>query len=489
MKKFLILSVVLVGLVTLLLVRGHTQFPDRQLHGVEPLPQTPVDAEAMAQRLAGAIRIPTIAHDDRSNFDEAAFLDFHRYLEQHYPLIHAAATREVINGYSLVYRIDGHNAELKPALFMGHIDVVPVDPATIDEWIHGPFSGAIDQGIVWGRGAVDDKLTVMALMEAMELMLAAGEKPQRTVYFSFGHDEEVGGKDGAGHVAEHFKAQGISFEFVLDEGGAVTQGLVAGVEAPVAMIGIAEKGYMNLHLTVNASGGHSSQPPPHTAAGILAAAIVKVEDNPFPADLSALEPNFYYMGHYFPYSTRVALANTWLLSPLVEQVLLASRTAAPSIRTTTAVTMLEGSSKSNILPTRATAVVNFRILPGDSVAGVKQHIVDAIDDERVEVTVHMANEPSPVSSTESFGYKLLERTIRGSDGEVLVTPYLVQGGTDAKHFVDLSDSVYRFMMFRVNPMTAKRVHGVNEQVSVDHYVEAVRFYHALLSNLGDSPAS
>ncbi len=483
MKKLLVIVLALGALVALMLVRAHTEFPDRQLHGVEPLPELPVNAEAMAARLAESLRIPTISHDDRSNFDAEAFLAFHQLLEERFPQVHEAATRQLINQYSLVYKIEGQRADLKPALFMGHMDVVPVDPATADDWTFPPFSGEIADGVIWGRGAMDDKLTVLALMEAMEMLLAAGETPARTVYFAFGHDEEVGGKEGAGEAARYFRDQGVSFEFVLDEGGAVTEGMVPGVAAPVAMIGIAEKGYVNLHLDVDAPGGHSSQPPRHTAAGILAAAIVKVEDHPFPADLSAMAPNFAYLGHYFPLPTRVALANTWLLSPLVEQTLLASRTSAASIRTTTAVTMLEGSSKSNILPTRASAVVNFRILPGDSVASVKQHIESAIDDERVSVTVHMANEPSPVSSTESFGFKLLERTIRASDSEVLVTPYLVQGGTDAKHFVELSDSVYRFMMFRANPTSMKRVHGVDEQISVEHYVEAVRFYHALLSSL------
>jgi len=488
MKKILLLVTALGGLAIFMFVRANTYFPDRQLYGMEPVPMPEVDADAMAARLAGSIRIPTISHDDRSNFDARAFLDFHDYLEQHYPAVHRAATRQIINDYSLVYRLDGADPSLKPVLFMGHMDVVPVDPATADQWTHPPFSGAIEEGVVWGRGAIDDKLTVMALMEAMEMLLAAGRTPQRTVYFAFGHDEEVGGKDGAGQVAQFFRDQGISFEFVLDEGGVVTEGMIAGIEPPVAIIGIAEKGYMNLHLTVDAPGGHSSQPPPHTAAGILAQAIVRVEENPFPTDLSAMDANFEYLGHYFPLPTRLALANTWLLGPAVEQVMLSSPVSAASIRTTTAVTMLEGSSKSNILPTRAVAVVNFRVLPGDTVEGVRQHIVAAIDDDRVDVSVHMANEPSPVSSTESFGFGLLEKTIRGMDDRVLVAPYLVQGGTDAKHFVDLSDSVYRFMMYRADAETTKRVHGVDEQVAIYDYAEAVRFYYALLNNLGEPAA-
>ena len=483
MKKLLFAVAGLALLGAFILFRAVTSFPDRQLQDVAALPAVPFDESALAERLAEAIRIRTISHDDRSDFDADAFLAFHELLRRNYPRVHAAASREVVAGYSLLYRIDGTDERLEPALFMGHIDVVPVDEATASDWQHDPFSGDISDGVIWGRGAMDDKVTVMALMEALERLLADGGRPARTVYLAFGHDEEVGGKDGAAAIAALLSGRGVEFEFVLDEGGAVTDGFFPGVDRPVAIIGIAEKGYMNLHLTVNAAGGHSSQPPRHTAAGILAQAIVKVEANPFPADLSTMDANFAYLGHYFPLPTRIALANRWLLGPMVKRQLLSTPSTAASIRTTTAVNMLEGSSKSNILPTRATAVVNFRILPGDSSAYVQERIEEIIDDPRVEVTAGMVNEPSPVSSTDSFGFSLLQRTIQAQDSEVLVAPYLVQGGTDAKHFVGLSDSVYRFVMIRANRDTMRRIHGVNEQIAVEDYLRAVRFYHALLSRL------
>lgn len=483
LKKLLFAAAGLGLLCAFVISRTFTAFPDRQLQDVAPLPEVAFDAAALAERLASAIRLRTISHDDRSNFDEAAFLRFHDLLEASYPRLHEDARREVVADYSLLYRIDGSDEQLKPALFMGHMDVVPVDAATADDWEHDPFGGEIDGGVIWGRGAMDDKVTVMALMEALERLLADGQRPARTVYLAFGHDEEVGGKDGAAAIAALLAGRGVGFEFILDEGGAVTDGFFPGLEQPVAIIGIAEKGYVNLHLTVNAAGGHSSQPPPHTAAGILAEAIVKVEANPFPADLSTMEANFAYLGHYFPLTTQLALANRWLLGPVVKRQLLADPATAASIRTTTAVNMLEGSSKSNILPTRAMAVVNFRILPGDSSSYVKERIERIIDDPRVEVTTSMVNEPSPVSSTDSFGFSLLQNTIQAQDGTVLVAPYLVQGGTDAKHFVDLSDSVYRFVMIRANPGTMRRIHGVNEQIAVDDYLRAVRFYHALMTRL------
>jgi carboxypeptidase PM20D1 len=482
-KKPLLAVAGLALLGAFILFRAFTAFPDRQLRDVAPLPDVAFDETALAGRLAAAIRIRTISHDDRSRFDGGAFLDLHALLERSFPRVHEAAEREVVAGYSLLYRLEGTDPGLKPALFMGHMDVVPVDEATADAWAHDPFSGDIVDGVIWGRGAMDDKVTVMALLEALERLLGDGRRPARTVYLAFGHDEEVGGKDGAAAIAAILAERGVEFEFVLDEGGAVTDGFFAGVEQPVAIIGIAEKGYVNLHLTVNAPGGHSSQPPRHTAAGILAQAIVKIEANPFPPDLSAMDANFAYLGHYFPLTTRIALANRWLLGPVVKRQLLSNPATAASIRTTTAVNMLEGSSKSNILPTRATAVVNFRILPGDSSAYIRERIVKIIDDPRVEVTASMVNEPSPVSATDSFGFALLQNTIQAQDGDVLVAPYLVQGGTDAKHFVGLSDSVYRFVMIRANRETMRRIHGVNEQITVADYLRAVRFYHALMSRL------
>ncbi|MGY0603366.1 MAG: M20/M25/M40 family metallo-hydrolase, partial [Paraglaciecola chathamensis] len=268
--------------------------------------------------------------------------------------------------------------------------------------------------------------------------------------------------------------------FVLDEGGVVTQDMLPGVTSPVAIIGIAEKGFVNLRLTVNAAGGHSSQPPANTAAGILAQAIVKVEAAPFSTDMRFIQDTFKHIGFATDLATRLPMANLWLFSPVVENMMLNIPSSAASIRTSTAVTMLKGSSKSNILPTEAEAIVNFRILPGDTVNSVTQHITKAIDDPRVKIEAFMANEASPVSSTQSYGYQLIEQTIRRLDQDLLVAPYLVQGGTDASKFYGLSDNVYRFMMVKLTPSTMKRFHGVNEQISVEDYLRAIQFYYAMV---------
>ncbi len=481
MKKLLLwCGAVILGLVIIMIVRASTVFEDVQLAPAEGLPQFVLDEDAAIERFAGAIRFRTISYDDRSNFDADAFRALHDYLQQSFPLVHGRADKTVINGYSLVFHIAGSDPALKPVLLMGHTDVVPVDEVTLAEWTHDPFAGTIADGIIWGRGTFDDKLSVMSFLEATEALLADGYQPTRSLYLAFGHDEEVGGKDGAKEVAKYLKDQGIEFEFVLDEGGVVTEGLMQQVDRPVAIIGVAEKGYVNLRLSVDAPGGHSSQPPPQSALGIVSRAVVKVEDNPFPAQLTFIKQTFDAIAPYTSFGSRLAMSNTWLLAPLITSRLLDDKASAATMRTTTAATMASGSSKSNILPTRAEAVINFRIIPGETAESVRDRVVGIIDDDRVEVTMEYAINPSPVSPTDSPGYELLASMIRGFDDNILVAPYLVQAGTDARYFYSVSPNVYRFVMARATLDTARRIHGIDERIPIDDYLTAIRFYHAVI---------
>ena len=471
---------IIVALAAILVFRANTVFQDQQLEPASGITAIAVDEQQALQRFSKALTIPTVSYDDRSNFDAASFIEFQRFLRSTYPRVSENTTLTIVNDYNLVYRLPGSNPTLQPVLFMGHMDVVPVEEITRDEWTYPPFSGTVADGIIWGRGSVDDKFTVIALMEALELLLAEGVQPERDVYFAFGYDEEVGGKDGAAQVAAHFQESGITFDFVMDEGGAVTEGMLEGVKQPVAVIGVSEKGYVNLVLTVNAAGGHSSQPPAQTAVGILSRAIVRVEDNPFPAKLDFMYMTTEAIGVEMPFVTRLAMSNLWLLSPLVKRLMLKSKDNAAALRTTTAATMVNGSPKSNILPTRATAVINFRILPGETVESVKQRVIELIDDDRVVVTSEYGFNPSPVSPVDSRGYQLIAKTIRGMDPEILVAPYMVRGGTDAKYFYPLSANVYRFMMLRIDPDTVGYLHGIDEHVAVDDYLQAIRFYYHLV---------
>ena len=479
-KSILGIGAILLGLIVIAIFRALTVFEDVQLSPAENLAQVELNEQQVVQRMAAAIRFPTISHDDRSNFDAGAFLAFHDYLRDSFPLVHERADLTLINDFSLLFHITGSNPALKPILLMGHMDVVPVDDVTLAEWTYDPFAGEVVDGEIWGRGTLDDKLSVMSFLEAVEALIRDGFEPERSLYLSFGHDEEVGGHDGAKAVAEHLEKQGVEFEFVVDEGGIVLDGVVESVDRPVAMIGVAEKGYLNLRLRVDSPGGHSSVPPPQSGVGIVARAIVKLEDNPFPAELTHINKTFHALAAYAPFGQRLAMGNTWLFGPVIEAALLKDRTAAASMRTTTAATMASGSSKSNILPTRAEAVVNFRILPGESAELVRDRVIDIIDDERVEVIMETNINPSPVSPTDSMGYELLSQTIRGFDEDILVAPNLLSGGTDARYFYALSPNVYRFVMIRATTDTLKIVHGIDERIAVEDYLTAIRFYYALI---------
>lgn len=487
MKKGIWLGLLAIILLILVLCfRAMTVFSDNQVEVDSTIHLLDIEETEAVSRLSQAIRFPTISYEDPAKFDHQAFSSIHAFIESSYPNVHKNMQKTVIGDYSLVYRLSGTDSTEKPVLFMGHLDVVPVDSATEAQWLHAPFSGDVSDGAIWGRGTLDDKVTVFALLEAMEHLLANGFTPKRTLYFSFGHDEEIGGEQGAAQVARWFAEQNIAFEFVLDEGGAITRDLMVGTDSTVAVVGIAEKGYANIRLTVNDEGGHSSQPPKHTAVGVLSQAIVKLENNQFDTDFQFIHKTFEKMGYYTDFPTRLAMANLWLLSPLIEGAMLDKPSSAASVRTTTAATMVEGSSKSNILPTQAVGVVNYRLMPGTSVNDLVAHVTETIDDPRVNVEAYMANEASKVSPTDSMGYRLIERTIRTLQNDTLVVPYLVQGGTDAKHFSALSDSIYRFMMVELNPQTLKQFHGVNEQIPIADYLSAIQFYGAIIRQSADA---
>lgn len=448
-----------------------------------PAADLALDEAALAARLGRAITFQTVSYEDRSRIDLAAFTGLHAALAEMYPKAHAALAREVVGAKSLLFTWKGRDPSRPPVLLMGHLDVVPVEPGAEQEWQRPPFSGAVEGGFVWGRGALDCKGPVLAILEAVELLAAQGFTPARTVYLSFGGDEEISGAEGAKAIAERLDAEGVRLEYVLDEGLAITEGLTPGITAPAALIGLAEKGYVSVELVVEGQGGHSSMPPRPTPAGILARALQRLEESPGPAHLDGpVGAMFDVLGPEMSFPLRFVLSNRWLLAPALERVLAGKPATDALLRTTTAPTLLEGSVKDNVLPRRVRAVVNFRIHPADSVEGVVARARAAIADPRVQVRALAATaaEPSPVSSMDAPGYRSVERSIRAAYPGTLVAPGLVLGQTDARHFARVSAAVYRFTPIRLRDEDLPRIHGLNERVAVKDHAAAARFYAQLL---------
>jgi carboxypeptidase PM20D1 len=447
-------------------------------------PATDVEIPAgAAERLAKAIRLRTISGDDATDCDAGAFASLHGYLHTAFPLVHSQLRRETVATHSLLYTWPGTTPLLKPILLIGHMDVVPVEPATLDQWQREPFNGQIADGYIWGRGAIDNKSTVLGTLEAVEMLLSEGFRPARTVYLAYGHDEEVGGTEGAREIARLLESRGVQLEMVLDEGGVIGEGMLPGVTSPVALVGIAEKGFLTLELSARASGGHSSLPPRQGAVGIVSAAVAKLDDNPLPARLEGpTEELFNRIGPRLPIAQRAVFANLWLTRPLVTRQLENRPTTNAMVRTTTAPTILQAGTKDNVLPSYARAVINFRILPGDSIASVVEHVQRVIDDDRVEVKPagRFSAEPSAVSSSVSSAFRALERSIRSIAPDVVVAPYMVVVVTDARHYSNLSQNIFRFLPLRLTVEDLERMHGIDERIGISAYEAAIRTYRQIV---------
>src|SRR5918993_694045 len=282
---------------------------------VDPAPDVAIP-EGAAERLAGALRIPTISAEDPAAFDGEAFRDLHAYLQAAFPRAHSQLRRETVGTHSLLYTWHGSDPSLKPILLAGHLDVVPVEPGTEGKWQEDPFGGRIADGFIWGRGAIDNKSAVVGTLEAVEMLLAEGFRPSRTVLLAYGHDEEIGGASGAREIAALLRRRGVRLELVLDEGGVIGDGVLAGIREPVALVGIAEKGFVTIELTARTAGGHSSLPPAQSAVGIVSAAIARLEQNPMPARLDGpTRQMFDHVGPQFPTVQRALFANLWLTHP------------------------------------------------------------------------------------------------------------------------------------------------------------------------------
>ena len=451
---------------------------------IEPgtLSQADWDREAMINRFSRALQYKTISGDAGDVRDTTEFYAFLDFISDEFPLSHERLQIQLFNDLTPLYYWQGSDPSLDPILLMGHYDVVPIDSTDIDGWTYEPFSGAVADGYIWGRGALDNKFNVMSLLETKEYLLSVDYRPRRSIYFMYGHDEEIGGNDGAEVVARYFQDQNIRLHYLLDEGGVVLdQTDLTGTKT--AMIGIAEKGYLSLELIARTRGGHSSAPPNELSILKLSEAIQKLVQNQFPARLDgSTEKMFDAVANMLPFGNRVAYANRWASEGFILRMMTADKDVAPMVRTTIAPTMLRAGVKDNVLPNEARAIVNFRLLPGDTFETVQDHVRRVINDESITIREYQtimvpASRVSPVTSS---SYLKLQQAIMDRFQDLVVVPYLVSGATDSRHFTNITEQIYRFTPIEMDIGDMAIIHGTNERIRIDSYTGAIDFYAHLI---------
>ncbi|MDR3146653.1 MAG: M20/M25/M40 family metallo-hydrolase [Treponema sp.] len=476
----IVVLALLLGLAALVLGRTLAFKPPRGRPEAEPLDCGEAAPEAL-DRLSRAISFPTVCTQGYTGTDFTPFENFIAFLEEAFPLFHRTCEGKRINGYALVYRWRGSDPSLAPVLLTAHYDVVPVETGTEAEWTHPAFSGARAEGRIWGRGTLDIKSQITAHLEAAEGLIREGFVPKRDFYFVYGQDEETGGLNGAYKTADYFAERGIRFAGVLDEGGFVVSGVLRGIKTPLALIGVAEKGFCNYELTLTGEGGHSSMPPVHSALGYAAKLIAAIETHPLRSRLSLpaglmLRNIAGEMG----FMVRMAVANLWLFRPLLLLILGRNPITNAMIRSTFAATMARASDAANVLPQRARAVINVRLLPGDTVAAVAEHFKKLGKGLPLSIRTLEAEEASPVSPVEGPLYDRVTGLIAEIYPGALATPYLVMGGTDARKYYRVCDHVYRFTPLLVTREEQNTVHGTNESISIANYSRMIYFYRRLI---------
>jgi carboxypeptidase PM20D1 len=432
------------------------------------------EAQAI-KNLAESIKFKTISYQEREKFPQQEFDNFIAWSSRTYPEFHQALTLERFE-HSLLFKWEGSDSTLAPILFEGHYDVVPIIPGTEDLWEEGPFAGTVSDNRIWGRGALDDKSGVIGLMEAATYLIKNNFQPKRTVYFGFGHDEEIGGS-GAALITEKLRQEGIQLHWSLGEGSFVNKGFIPGVDKLIAPINVAEKGIMNLMIVAKAEGGHSSTPPNKTAVTMLAEALMKLEKEPLPGSLEGLSAAMFdEVSKHMPFSYRFLFANRWLFGSIIDFQMSSSPVINAMIRTTTAPTMLNGSIKSNVLPIEASALINFRLHPRDSIESVTDHVRRVVGSEEIEVRSLGGMEASDISSWNSPGFNIVASSLNKTYGDVVSVPGLMIAASDTRHYSKIADNSFRFNPFLIAPEDMTGFHGTNESIETNSFVIGIKTY-------------
>lgn len=436
------------------------------------------DRERAITSLQEMVKLKTISNNDEALMDAAEFEKFRALLVTLYPVFHEKAELSNIGRGGLLYCLKGQSSDA-PTVYMAHYDVVPVDEET---WQKPPFSGIRENGELWGRGTLDTKCTLCAALEATENLLKKGFTPKNDIYFSFAGDEEIAGND-APDIVEELKRRGVKPALVLDEGGAVVDNVFPGVDKPTALIGTGEKGMLNVQFSYSGTGGHASAPPPHTAVGVLAKVVTRIENKPFKAHLAKPAAEMFdTLGRHSTFVYRLIFANLWCFFGVLNSICKkAGGELNALIRTTCAFTCMQGSKAFNVLPPNASVTANLRIMSPDTVESVIEYLKDTANNPDIKISQFNGGNPSPYADTKSEGYARVKAAVEQTWPQALVSPYLMVACSDSRHFCKISDTVLKFSAMALTKEDRQRIHGNDERITEERFYEAVEFYFNVIS--------
>ncbi|CAF0724852.1 unnamed protein product [Brachionus calyciflorus] len=443
-------------------------------------------SEKALDRFQQSLKIPTISFD-HNNQNKTALLEYIGFIRKEFFELESYefVSFNLINNFSLLYKIEGNDPTLKPYLLAAHFDVVPANVQN-DKWKFDPFSAEIDEGFVYARGSLDDKSSMLSQLEAITLFLKNKGQPKRTIFLAYGHDEEISGHQGAKSIADFLKD--IKLEFVLDEGTMIVENVLPGLDTPLAYISTAEKGYLTIKFYVNTTGGHSSMPnPDESSIFILADAISKLKANKQPSFLGYGPETklLTRLATTFGFLKRIFLSNIWIFRPLIEIILSKNPTTDSLLRTTTAVTIIKSGFKENVLPTYAEFVVNHRIHSLQSCKEVLEYDLLVMNDKRINYEIIECSEPTSISPIDSLGYSIIEHSTYQIFEGVSALPGIMVALTDSRYYSNLTENIYRYLPIRLKNEDLKRYHGIDERISVQSYEDMINFYYLIFKNTDD----
>lgn len=474
----MVILYVLLCVLVVLLMRAMVFTPKTQTQ--QDFEEVRVDEEHSVRALGELVKCRTVSRTEPELEDDKEFEKLIGLLPELYPNVWASCSLTKLPGRALLFKWEGRETG-EAAVLMAHYDVVPVEE---ENWLRPAFDALIEDGVMWGRGTLDTKVTFNGILCAAEAMIKEGFKPRNDVYFAFSGGEEVNGP-GAKNIVEYFRENNVALKLVLDEGGAVVENVFPGVSKPCGLIGIAEKGLLNVEYSISGHGGHASAPAPHTPVGKLSAACARLENKPFKLHITKPAAEMFdTLGRHSSFVYKVIFANLWLFKPVLD--ILCRKTGGEInalLRTTVAFTQMKGSPAPNVIPSAASMVSNLRLNPDDSVEGALSYIRSVIKDESISLRAFDATEPSPISSTDCEGWRIVCDAVSGTWPGCIVSPYLMVQCSDSRHYGPISDKVYRFSAMALTKEERGSIHGANERIKLENIVKAVEFFQRVIKKL------